>query len=256
MLALLVGCGPRGQSATELAQRQQARQLAELSRQYDAALHREDFALAQILGNLVLTQHPASPEAQRIRPGFAVVQVRAEAQRDHKRQADLWTYHAVPQADGKGTVYTGFLWAQAEPGSPLPAVRLVLRNHPEWGLSAYLLAESGVATSPHSTPLVPHPPAVPTANGAGAAVSPYRCELPACSIRLSFDDGPEQAYTAYEPDQAGTGALFIEEYPRLIQAIGSNHWLRIDLPVAGGTRPIRFEVGGFVATRLSASSTP
>lgn len=253
VLLVLAGCGPRAPTAAELAQRQQAREAQELGVQYDAALAREDFALAQILGKLVLARHSASPEAQRIRPDFADVEARAEVQRDHKRQADLWTYHAVPMADGKGTVYTGFLWAQAEPGSRLPAVRLVLRNHPEWGLSAYLLTESGSAADTHSTQPNPPPPAGPAGHGAGEAASPYRCESPACSINLSFDDGAAQAYTAYEPDQAGTGALFIEEYPRLLDAIGGSRWMRIDLPVADGLRPLRFEVGGFERARLHDS---
>lgn len=249
-LTLLAGCGPRAPSAAELAQRQQARVAQELGAQYDAARAREDFALAQILGKLVLAQHPASPEAQRMRPEFADVEQRAQAQRERKRQADLWTYHAVPMADGKGTVYTGFLWAQVEPGSPLPAVRLVLRNHPEWGLSAYLLSESGAAAKPHSTQPNPPPPAAIASHGAGKADSPYRCESPACSINLSFDDGAAQTFTAYEPDQAGTGALFIEEYPRLLDALADSRWMQIDLPVADGLRPLRFDVGGFEPARL------
>lgn len=249
-LTLLAGCGPRAPSAAELAQRQQARVAQELGAQYDAARAREDFALAQILGKLVLAQHPASPEAQRMRPDFAEVEQRAEAQRERKRQADLWTYHAVPMADAKGTVYTGFLWAQVEPGSPLPAVRLVLRNHPEWGLSAYLLSESGAAAKRHFTQPNPPPPAATASLGEGKADSPYRCESPACSINLSFDDGAAHPFTAYEPDQTGTGALFIEEYPRLLAAMADSRWMQIDLPVADGLRPLRFDVGGFEPARL------
>lgn len=252
-LVLLAGCGPRAPTAAELAQRQQAREARELGAQYDAALTREDFALAQILGKLVLAQHPASPEAQRIRPDFADVEKRAEAQRDHKRQADLWTYHAVPMADGKGIVYTGFLWAHAELGSRLPAVRLVLRNHPEWGLSAYLLLDAAPrpaaasALPPAPAPEAPVPPA-----GDAATASPYRCPDPACHIELRFDDGAAQTFTAYEPDERRTGALFIEEYDALTAAMEAAQWMRIDLPTPAGTRELRFEVAGFDPSRLVA----
>lgn len=255
LLFATVACGPRGPSPAQLAQQQQEREAIELGRQYDGAIARDDFALAQILGNLVLTRHPNSADALRIRPAFAEVGRRARAQRDHKRQADLWTYHAVPQADGNGSVNTGFIWAQADPGSRQSDVRLVLRNHPEWGLSAYLLIESGRGPSVGKGP--PPPPAPAAALGAASpSASPYRCPDPACNISLSFDDQATQTFTAYQPDQAGTGALFIEEYARLVEGIGSSHWLRIDLPVAGGTRPIRFEVGGFVVSHLGASSIP
>lgn len=253
VLALLTGCGPRAPTATELAQLQQAREARELGAQYDAALTREDFALAQILGKLVLSQHSASPEAQRIRPDFAEVEKRAEAQRDQKRQADLWTYHAVPMADGKGIVYTGFIWAKAEPGSRLPAVRLVLRNHPEWGLSAYLLLDSapspaGASTAPPAP--VPEAPVAPV--GDVSTASPYRCPDPACHIALHFDDGPAQTFTAYEPDERRTGALFIEEYDALTAAVKGARWMRINLPTPAGTRQLRLEVAGFDPGRLTA----
>jgi len=256
VLLVLAGCGPRAPTAAELAQRQQAREAQELGAQYDAALTREDFALAQILGTLVLARHPASPEAQRIRPDFADVEERAEAQRDRKRQADLWTYHAVPMADGKGTVYTGFLWAQAEPGSRLPAVRLVLRNHPEWGLSAYLLLDvaprpaAASAAPPAPAPEAPLPPA-----GDATSISPYRCPDPACHIALRFDDGPARTFTAYEPDERRTGALFIEEYDALTAAMEAARWMRIELPTPAGMRELRFEVAGFAPGRLAAPRT-
>jgi hypothetical protein len=256
VLLVLAGCGPRAPTAAELAQRQQAREARELGAQYDAALAREDFALAQILGKLVLARHSASPEAQRIRPDFADVEQRAEAQRDHKRQADLWTYHAVPMADGKGTVYTGFLWAHAEPGSRLPAVRLVLRNHPEWGLSAYLLLDAvprpaaASAAPPAPSPEAPLPPA-----GDAAAASPYRCPDPACHIALRFDDGPARTFTAYEPDEHRTGALFIEEYDALTAAMEAAQWMRIELPTPAGIRELRFEVAGFAPGRLAVPGT-
>lgn len=252
-LTLLAGCGPRAPSAAELAQRQQARVAQELGAQYDAARAREDFALAQILGKLVLAQHPASPEAQRMRPDFADVEQRAEAQRERKRQADLWTYHAVPMANAKGTVYTGFLWAQVEPGSPLPAVRLVLRNHPEWGLSAYLLVDSAPRAATASTaPSEPAPDAPVRQAGGAATAGPYRCPDPACHIDLRFDDGAAQTFTAYEPDERHTGALFIAEYDALTAGITGAQWMRIDLPTPAGIRELRYEVAGFDPNRLVA----
>ncbi len=233
-----------------------------MAAQYDAAVSREDFALAQILGNIVLTQHPDSVEARRIRPLYAQIIARAEQQRDQKRQADLWTYHAVPNKSGPGTVYTGFIWAVDVPASHEPSIRLVLRNHPEWGLSAYLLLDRtrrpgapGDSSAPDvGAARAPQPSSV---TGAGAPLdSPYLCPEPACHISIRFDDGLEQTFTAYEPDERGTGALFIEDYAVLTAAIEAAQWMAIDMPTPAGIRELRFEVAEYAPQRLTPASAP
>lgn len=217
---------------------------------YDAALAREDYVVAELLGRLITQRWPDSAGARHVRSGFAVVVEQADRQRERKRLADLWTWHAVPHAGGEGTVYTGFIWA-IEPSDPRdPMFRLVLRNHPEWGTSAYLLYDG----SRPGTPGLPVPP--PSASG---IASPWQCPPPACQLRIRFDDGLPRTYSAYEPDEAGTGALFIVEYDALLDAIEKAHWMQIEpgLIAADPARALSFEVGGFDRSRLAArDSTP
>jgi hypothetical protein len=263
LVGLLAACAPKGPTPEQLAQRAAAAAKAQqMAAQYDAAVSREDFALAQILGNIVLTQHPDSVEARRIRPLYAQIIARAEQQRDQKRQADLWTYHAVPNKSGPGTVYTGFIWAVDVPASHEPSIRLVLRNHPEWGLSAYLLLDRtrrpgapGDSSAPDvGAARAPQPSSV---TGAGAPLdSPYLCPEPACHISIRFDDGLEQTFTAYEPDERGTGALFIEDYAVLTAAIEAAQWMAIDMPTPAGIRELRFEVAEYAPQRLTPASAP
>lgn len=230
--------------------------------QYDAAVVREDFALAQILGNIVLTQYPDSAAAQRIRPLYPQIIARAGQQRERKRQADLWTYHAVANKGGPGTVRTGFIWASDVPDSREPSIRLVLRNHPEWGLSAYLLMDRarrpGAAREPGAAAAVAAPSPPPAASDAAGALpqSPYDCPDPACPITIRFDDGPAQTFTAYEPDERGTGALFIEDYALLTAAIAAAQWMVIATPTPAGIRELRFEVAAYDAQRLTPVPAP
>jgi hypothetical protein len=261
-LALLAACAPKGPTPEQLAQRAAAAKAQQMAAQYDAAVTREDFALAQILGNIVLVQYPGSAEAARIRPVYTQIIAAAEQQRDRKRQADLWTYHAVPNKHGVGTVYTGFIWALAAPDSREPSIRLVLRNHPEWGLSAYLLLDRARRPGAPGDSSVPdvgaaHATPPPAGNIAGDRVaSPYHCPEPACHISIRFDGGAAQIFTAYEPDERGTGALFIEDYALLTAAIEAAQWMTIDMPTPAGIRELRFEVAGYDPQRLTPALAP
>lgn len=262
LVCLLASCAPKGPTPEQLAERAAAAKAQQIAAQYDAAVTREDFALAQILGNIVLVQYPGSAEAARIRPVYTQIIAAAEQQRDRKRQADLWTYHAVPNKHGAGTVYTGFIWALDAPDSHEPSIRLVLRNHPEWGLSAYLLLDRarrpgapGDSSAPD--PGAAHAPQPSSGTGVGAPLgSPYLCPEPACHISVRFDDGAAQTFTAYEPDERGTGALFIEDYAVLTAAIETAQWMAIDMPTAAGIRELRFEVAGYDPQRLTPALAP
>jgi len=257
VVSVLLACAPKGPTPEQLAQRAAAAKAQQMAAQYDAAVAREDFALAQILGNIVLVQYPDSTAATRIHPLYPQIIERAAQQRDRKRQADLWTYHAVPSKSGPGTVYTGFIWAVDAPDSHEPSIRLVLRNHPEWGLSAYLLLDRTRrpgALVDSSAPDIGAARASQTAAAAGAG--PYLCPEPACNITIRFDDGAAQTFTAYEPDERGTGALFIEDYALLTAAIDAAQWMAIDMPTAAGIRELRLEVAGYAAQRLMPASAP
>lgn len=242
-LSFLVGCQKRADEAPPVVDNAK---VVALTADYDAALARKDYVVAELLGRLITQRWPGSASARRVLGGFAVVVEQAEKQRERKRLADLWTWHAVPHTAGKGVVYTGFIWA-VEPGAPHdPMFRLVLRNHPEWGNSAYLLHDR---SRPATSGLL--------STVAAESRSPWNCPPPVCEIQIRFDAGPTHTYSAYEPDEVGTSALFIVEYDALVDAMEQAHWMQIEagLIVADPNRVLRLEVGGFNRSRLAADST-
>jgi hypothetical protein len=93
----------------------------------------------------------------------------------------------------------------------------VLRRHPEWGESAYLVLQ----------------------------MSTLRCGPP-CRLKIRFDDAPAREF-AGEPADTGTGpALFIKDEPGFLKAMSEAERVRIELPRNGVLVPtFEFEVGGY-----------
>ena len=127
-----------------------------------------------------------------------------------------------------GIQHTAAIYSQVEPMSeeegapaPIPDARLILRRHPEWGESAYLVLTQKT----------------------------LQCGPP-CRLKIRFDDGEPQRYTG-DPADTGTGpALFIEDRDRFLAAMTEATRVRIELPPSGALVPVfEFEVGGFQPAR-------
>lgn len=198
----------------------------ELLAAYEQARSDGNFELAEQRAEELRRRHGETQAAARMRMSIGQVREKAEKIRETRRLAGLWDYQKV-QA-GKGVQNTAAIYSKTAPVSeyeagprPIPDARLILRRHPDWGDSAYLVLE----------------------------MDTLRCGPP-CVLQIRFDGGEAQAFRG-EPADTGTGpALFIKDRDRFLQALRGAQDIRIELPRSGALVPVfEFEVGGFQADR-------
>lgn len=217
LLFALVACQPEPVDPAE-----DEAAAAELLALYEQARADEEYALAEQHGNLLDDRHPRTSAAATMRETIEAVREQAEAMRERRRLIGLWDYQSVP-VDG-GTQHSAAIYSKvADLGgdyggpAPKPEARLVLRRHPAWGKSAYLVLE----------------------------MSSLRCGPP-CTLQIRFDDAPARGF-AGEPADTGNGpALFIKDEAGFLEAMTNARRVRIELPRNGVLVPrYEFEVGGF-----------
>ena len=203
----------------------QADEANALIQEYDTRRFAHDFDGAAKVADRLRKKYPDSKEMAKVRESLDDVIARAEAQAGLNRLAALWEYQA--NAVTGGTQYTALIPSHVEldenglPAGPSDA-RLVLRVHPEWGKSAYLLL----------------------------AQSQFACGDP-CSMQIAFDDKPAEAFVGEQADSGNGPALFIEERERFYAAMLDAQVVKITLPKTGTFAPtLRFDVGGYDANRL------
>jgi len=101
--------------------------------------------LARAFAEDLVGRFPDTAAGRRAAERLPAIRMAAEAGLEARRLQGLWTYHEVEDAAAGGAVRTAFIYGQPVEGE-LPPLRLVLRRHPAWGQSAYLLvAESDFA---------------------------------------------------------------------------------------------------------------
>ena len=133
----------QAQAAAEAQAREQA--ATKLQGEYDAAVASNNWELARIHGTALLAQYPGTEAAAAVEPALADVTARADAVREQRRLSALWNYARV--AAGKGEQRTAAIFSKEplDTGGSAPAtVQLVIRDHPEWKRSAYLVLGIGV----------------------------------------------------------------------------------------------------------------
>lgn len=198
---------------------------AELLAAYEAARADGDWEIAEARGDELRQRHGETAAAKTMRETLDAVRAEAEKMREQRRLVALWEYQSIPAAGG--TQHTAAIYShvevdpEAEEGTaPMPDARLILRRHPEWGDSAYLVLTQKA----------------------------LECGPP-CVLTIRFDGGEAQTYTG-DPADTGTGpALFIEERDRFLAAMREARDIRIQLPKSGHLVPVfEFEVGGFKPT--------
>jgi len=197
---------------------------AQLLAAYEAARADDDFEIAEARGDELRQRHGETEAAATMRRTIEEVRVQAEAMRENRRLIGLWEYQKIPAAGGVQNTAAIYSRVEVYPGaevSAMPDARLILRRHPEWGESAYLVL----------------------------AQQALQCGPP-CVMQIRFDDGPPQRYSG-DPADTGTGpALFIEDRDRFLAAMTDARRVRIELPRSGSLVPVfEFEVGGFVPRR-------
>ncbi|UXI69066.1 hypothetical protein [Tahibacter amnicola] len=206
--------------AAQLQAQQLAVQAAEKLKMYEQLRTTERYDLAEGIGSDIVKRFPGTPAADEVQKTLPALKERAAALAESRRIARLWTYNQVKE--GKGTQYTAYVFAQGSPEQEGPdRVRLVLRQHPEWGQSVYLLRDEGGFTCGRD-----------------------------CSVSVRFDDQPAERMPATIPP-TGEPAMFIDRDVAFIAKASKARHVFIDCEWKGkGKRTLDFEVAGLDLAKL------
>lgn len=191
---------------------------AKEARLYDQMRASQSWDIAASLGNEVLTRFPGTAAAAQVQQTLPQVRDKSARQAQSRRLANLWAYTATPEAGG-----TQYAAAIASKHAPAPGVRarLVLRQHPKWGQSVYLLLDN----------------------------ARFDCRKGCATLVISFDGKPAQRMPATIPP-TGEPALFIDPDKRFIAAMEKAKSVVVDVTLKDvGDKKLEFEVGGFDPAR-------
>ena len=189
---------------------------------FDAAVADGNWALAKAQGEVLLAHYPASEAAARVQPRLDEIVAKADAQREDRRLSALWLYQH--QQAGKGEQLTALIQSMepVDAGGTQTPVKLVFRDHPDWGRSSYLVMEAG----------------------------DFDC-YGSCKVAVTVDDGAAKQMAAYRPDTDEAIAMFINDNRALWKMAQDAKSLTIEFPLkAGGTRKATFETAGLVPSKL------
>lgn len=226
LVALLPACqGGDPQAAAQAAAAQaaaQERAAEDMARQFDDAVAAQNWHLAKGLGDVLLMDHPASAAAARIKPRLEEIRAKAEAEAQQRRLAALWSYGEEPVKGG--TQLSAAIYSQ-EPvdtdGGGAHPVRLIFRDHPDWGRSAYLVLEAG----------------------------DFDC-YGGCRLKVTAD-GKTHALPGSRPRTDEAIAMFIDDHKALWKLAKASKQLSIEFPTKDvGRKTVDFEVGGLDPARL------
>lgn len=222
VLAACKGEDPQIAAAAQAAAKEQA--AAPVLQQYESAVTAQNWELARAQADLLQWQYAGTQAAAKARQGYEEIKAKAEAVREDRRLAGLWSYDDVT-VKKTGTQKTVSIYAKERvdvDGSGGKPVRLIFRDHPEWGRSAYLVLEAG----------------------------DFRCPG-GCKVQVKADDAAARPMAATRPNTDEAIAMFIEDERRLWRTTRKAKTIAIEFPVkAGGTRSAVFEVGGLDGASL------
>ena len=143
LVPLLLGCRDPEAERREAEARAQAIQARaeglaqEALRQLEAVRNTDKPELALAYAEDIISRYPNTEVAKTLNGELAQMRKTAKAAAEKRRLESLWTYHAVDDKEAGGRVYTAYIYA-----SNNPSLRLVLRRHPAWGQSVYLLSDN------------------------------------------------------------------------------------------------------------------
>lgn len=222
VLAACKGEDPQAVAAAQVAAKEQA--AAPVLQQYESAVAEQKWELARMHADELQWKYADTQAAAKARQNYEEIKAKAEAAREERRLAGLWSYDNVTVKKA-GTQKTASIYARDRidvDGSGRKPVRLIFRDHPEWGRSAYLVLEAG----------------------------DFRCPG-GCKVQVKADDAAAKPMAATRPNTDEAIAMFIEDERRLWRTARKAKTIAIEFPVkAGGTRSAVFEVGGLDSASL------
>ena len=208
-------------TAAQAAAREQAAEV--VAKQFEDAYAKQDWQLARGYGDVLLMDHPDSVAAGRIKERLQDAKDKLVLAQEQRRMAALWAYQT--EAAQGGQQVSAAIYARKNvdtDGSGAKQVRLIFRDHPEWGRSSYLTLQAG----------------------------DFDC-YGGCKVKVVADEGAPKSMAASRPDTDEAIAMFIEDERALWRLAGTAKVLTIEFPVkAGGTRSAEFEVGGLDRSQL------
>ena len=189
---------------------------------FGAAVADGNWALAKAQGEVLLAHYPTSEAAARVQPRLDEIVAKADAQREDRRLSALWLYQH--QQAGKGEQLTALIQSKepVDAGGTQTPVKLVFRDHPDWGRSSYLVLQAG----------------------------DFDC-YGSCKVAVTVDGGAPKQMAAYRPDTDEAIAMFINDNRALWQMAQDARTLAIEFPLkSGGTRKAIFEVAALDPAKL------
>lgn len=223
----LVACGPSEQERQQAAQ-QQATQAAETQAAEQYALYEEaradgNWEVALSYAEFIRQTYPESSIAAQVEATYDEVAAQAAGIRETRRLEGLWVYHAVEEEGALAR--TAYIYSEA-PGRGISPVRLVLRAHPEWGDSVYLLPEG-------ETPR-------------------FSCDNP-CEVPVRFDDADARDFEAVVSEPTENHAMFIDDFDAFVEAMDSASRVVVTTQTEDGEGvELTYEVGGFSRERFES----
>jgi hypothetical protein len=175
--------------------------------------------LAANLGNEIVKTYPNTSAAAQVQKTIDDVNAKSAQKLETQRLSRLWAYNNVPEAGG--TQYSAAIASrEALPGNA--RIRLVLRQHPKWGQSVYLLLDNAT----------------------------FDCSKGCATLPVSFDGAQAQRMKATIPP-TGEPALFIDDDKGFIAKLEKSKQVSIDVTIKGiGAKSEMFEVGGYDSSKM------
>jgi hypothetical protein len=226
-IALLApGCkgeDPQAAAQAAAAEDAAAEQAAEVvEQQFAAAVAQQDWTLARGYGEVLLMDHAGTAAAKRVEAQLGGINAKVTQEQAQSRLRALWSYQTEPVQGGSQLSAAIFSKAMVDTGGGAKPVRLIFRDHPDWGRSSYLTLEAG----------------------------DFDC-YGGCRVQVAVDGARPRAMAASRPDTDEAIAMFIEDERALWRLAKDAQVMRIEFPVkAGGTRTAEFETGGLDPERL------
>ena len=223
LLLALAACGPRPdpQAAAQAKAQQDAAAAEEMAKQVDAAIASGNWALARAHCDVLGFRHPGSAALERLQAPCADAKSRADAQAKEARLAGLWSYQSQPV--GKGRQLNASIYSKdaIDTGAGRSHVRLIFRDHPEWGRSSYLVLDNG----------------------------DFDC-YGGCRLKLDVD-GKSRTMAGSRAKTDEAIAMFVEDERALWRIARNTDVLTITVPLKGAAvQPVVFEVGGLDPARM------
>ena len=228
LVAVLAACqDPAAKAEAQAAAQRQASEAAaeQAAADFEAAYAAGNWVLAGAQGDVLLARYPDTAAAERIRPLHEEARAKGNAVREEARLAGLWAYNTEPVKGGSQLSAAIYSRENVDSdGTGAKPVRLIFRDHPDWGRSSYLVMQAG----------------------------DFDC-YGACRVAVTVDDAAPKRMAANRPRTDEAIAMFIDDEKALWRMLDGAKRLKVEFPVkAGGTRTAEFEVGGLDRGRLPA----